>query len=101
MLYKEEIIVTLNSSNNFKNNKIYTSKSLIQFTLGLFNFSRLIFRILLCYIRLKIIIFQQNNSTNININSITRLCLLKTISPPILNRIVFLIFASYQIVYML
>lgn len=44
MLYKEEIIVTLNSSNNFKNNKIYTSKSLIQFTLGLFNFSRLIFR---------------------------------------------------------
>ena len=73
MLYKDEIIVTLNSSNNFKSNKIYTSKLLIQFTLGLFSFSRLIFRIL-CYIRLKIIIFQQNNSTNININSKTRLC---------------------------
>ena len=57
MLYKEDIIVTLNSSNNFKNNQIYTSKSLIQFTLGLFNFSRLILETLL-FIRFKIIIFQ-------------------------------------------
>lgn len=55
MLYKEDIIVTLNSSNNFKNNQIYTSKSLIQFTLGLFNFSRLILETLL-FIRFKIII---------------------------------------------